>query len=124
MLFAIALGGAAGTLARFGIGALLAPSSARFPVATLLVNVSGSFAIGWLAGGGSLLATAPTTRLALTVGFCGGFTTFSAFSLETVALLERGEAGRAALYAVLSVLLSVAAAALGLAFSRAIGGAR
>jgi CrcB protein len=63
-------------------------------------------------------------RLALTVGFCGGFTTFSAFSLETVRLIQRGEIGRAALYAAVSVLLSVGAAALGLALSRTIGGGR
>ena len=124
MLFAIALGGAAGTMARVGLGALLAPWSGGFPYATLLINVSGSFAIGWLAGEGSPLASAPTMRLALTVGFCGGFTTFSAFSLETVRLIQRGEIGRAALYAAVSVLLSVGAAAFGLALSRTIGGGR
>src|SRR5687767_10719799 len=124
MLFAIALGGAAGTMARVGLGALLAPWSGRFPYATLLINVSASLAIGWLAGEGSPRASAPTMRLALTVGFCGGFTTFSAFSLETVRLIQRGEIGRAALYAAVSVLLSVGAAALGLALSRTIGGGR
>ena len=124
MLFAIALGGAAGTMARVGLHALLGPWSARFPFATLLINVSGSFVIGWLAGEGSPLASAPTMRLALTVGFCGGFTTFSAFSLETVRLIQRGDIGRAALYAGVSVLLSVGAAALGLALSRTIGGGR
>lgn len=121
MLFAIALAGAAGTMARVGLGALLGPWSTRFPLATLLINVTGSFTIGWLAGEGSPLAAAPTMRLALTVGFCGGFTTFSAFSIETVRLIQRGEIGRAALYAALSVLLSVGAAALGLALSRTIG---
>ena len=124
MLFAIALGGAAGTMARVGLGALLAPWSAGFPFATLLINVTGGFTIGWLAGDGSPLASAPTMRLALTVGFCGGFTTFSAFSLEALRLIQRGEVGRAALYSVLSVVLSVGAAALGLAASRAIGGGR
>lgn len=119
MLFAIALGGAAGTMARVGLGALLAPWSGGFPYATLLINVSGSFAIGWLAGEGSPLASAPTMRLALTVGFCGGFTTFSAFSLETVQMIERGEIVVAAAYAVSSVAGSVALLFVGLWVARA-----
>ena len=118
MLFAIAVAGAAGTLLRYGIGVMLLPTTVRFPFATLLINVSGSFLIGWLAEYQGL--THPTLRVALIVGLCGGFTTFSAFSLETLRLIERGEVARAALYASASVVLCVAATALGVAAARAV----
>ena len=117
MLFAIALGGATGTLLRYAVGLLLAPATLRFPLATLLINVSGSFLIGWFAEYPGLVN--PTVRVALIVGLCGGFTTFSAFSLETVRLIERGEVARAAFYAGASVILCVAATALGIAAVRA-----
>lgn len=119
MLFAIALGGATGTLLRYAIGVALAPATSRFPVATLLINVSGSFLIGWFAEYPGLVN--PTLRVALIVGLCGGFTTFSAFSLETLRLIERGDFARAALYVVASVLLCLAATALGIAAARAAG---
>ena len=120
MLFALAIaaGGAAGTLARFGISAWMAPVTLRFPFATLLINVVGSFLIGWLGGEWSPVKDL-TVRAALTIGFCGGFTTFSTFSIETVRMLHLGEARRAAAYAVASVVLSVSAAALGVAAARA-----
>ena len=117
MLFAIALGGATGTLLRYAIGVALAPATSRFPVATLLINVSGSFLIGWFADYPGLVN--PTLRVALIVGLCGGFTTFSAFSLETLRLIERGDVLRATLYVVLSVLLCLVATALGVAAARA-----
>jgi CrcB protein len=120
MLFAIALGGALGTLARYLLGTALADVVPGFPAATLGINVVGSFALGLLmAGVASRPYLSPALRAALTVGFCGGFTTFSTFSAETVGLLERGAAGRAVLYAVASVTLSVAAAFAGLALARA-----
>jgi CrcB protein len=120
MLFAlaIALGGAVGTLARFGISSAMLPVSARFPAATLLINVVGSFLIGWLSGEWSPV-TSLTLRAALTIGFCGGFTTFSTFSIETVRMAHEGELSRAALYVAASVVLSVGAAALGVAMARA-----
>jgi CrcB protein len=117
MLFAIALGGATGTLLRYAVGMLLAPATLRFPLATLLINVSGSFLIGWLAEYPGLVN--PTLRVALIVGLCGGFTTFSAFSLETMRLIQRGEVARAAFYAGASVVLCIGATALGLAAARA-----
>jgi CrcB protein len=117
MIFAIALGGATGTLLRYAVGTLLAPASLRFPLATLLINVSGSFLIGCLAEYPGL--TNPTLRVALIVGLCGGFTTFSAFSLETLRLIERGELARAALYVTASVLLCIAATAVGVFAARA-----
>jgi CrcB protein len=120
MLFALAIaaGGAAGTLARFGISAWMAPVTVRFPFATLLINVVGSFLIGWLSGEWSPVKDL-TMRAALTIGFCGGFTTFSTFSIETVRMLHVGEARRAATYIVASLVLSISAAALGVALARA-----
>ena len=120
MLFALAIaaGGAAGTLARFGISAWMAPVTIRFPFATLLINVVGSFLIGWLSGEWSPVKDI-TARAALTIGFCGGFTTFSTFSIETVRMVHGGDARRAATYVLASVVLSVSAAALGVAAARA-----
>jgi CrcB protein len=89
----VALGSCVGGVARFGIGRWVgAAIDARFPLGTFLVNVSGSFLLGFLGG---LLATralphADALRLALGVGFCGGFTTFSTFEYETHALFEDG----------------------------------
>jgi len=120
MLFALAIaaGGAAGTLARFGISSWMAPVTVRFPFATLLINIVGSFLIGWLSGEWSPVKDV-TVRAALTIGFCGGFTTFSTFSIETVRMLHSGDARRAATYVAASILLSVSAAALGVAAARA-----
>jgi CrcB protein len=119
MLFAIALGGALGTLARYLLGTALASVVPGFPAVTLGINVAGSFLLGVLmAGAAARPDLPPALRAALTVGFCGGFTTFSTFSVETVALLERGAAARAALYAGASLTLSVAAAFAGLAIAR------
>ena len=118
MLFAIAVGGAAGTLARFGVGAYAQRFSATFPFSTLAINVLGSFLLGFLMR--YLLATAagPEVRAGLTIGFCGGFTTFSTFSYETVRLLEQGSYARAGAYVVTSVVLSLVATFAGFAAAR------
>lgn len=116
---AIALGGAVGSLARYWLAVALAGASAAFPVGTLAINVGGSFVLGALLG--AWPASPSALRAGLAVGVCGGFTTFSTFSAEVVALAERGAAGRAAAYAGLSVGLSVAATLLGLAAGRAVG---
>lgn len=118
LALAIAAGGAAGTLARFGISAWMAPVTIRFPFATLFINVVGSFLIGWLSGDWSPVKDI-TMRAALTIGFCGGFTTFSTFSIETVRMVHGGDARRAVTYVLASVILSVSAAALGVAAGRA-----
>lgn len=114
-LLLVAFGGAIGAVLR----ALAAQWLARdgFPVATLAVNVTGGLAIGLLAGlaaRGGLGAWQPL----LITGVLGGFTTFSAFSLETVAFLEAGTVAMAALYVGASVGLSAGAAMLGLALAR------
>ena len=113
------VGGGLGAMARHGVGraglALLGPG---FPWWTLAVNVAGSFLIGLLAGLFGALETGHHARLFLTTGFLGGFTTFSAFSLDALTLWERGAASHAALYVLASVLLSLLAAAMGLMLSR------
>jgi len=86
-----------------------------FPVSTLAVNIIGSFAMGLLVGYFAFRAdTGQIWRPFLATGVLGGFTTFSAFSLEVVLLYERGAVAQAALYIVLSVALSVAGLMLGL----------
>lgn len=113
----VALGGAAGSVARFlvvlGAGRVLP----GWPWGTLAVNVAGSFLIGVL-----YVALAQRVHLApvLVAGFLGGFTTFSAFSLDTLKLWEGGQALQAALYVAASVILSLAAVALGAALARSI----
>ena len=101
----------------WGCAARLGPA---FPTATLLVNVSGSLAIGVLAG---LLSerAAPAWRLLLVVGFLGGYTTFSSYAVEALALARRGEWLLAAGYVVGSNALALAACAVGLALAGAVG---
>ena len=86
-----------------------------FPFGTMTVNVLGCLIIGFLSGlnwnGGGWMS--PSTKLLLTTGFCGGFTTFSTFSSEVVQLLRSGQTALAAGYAVLSVTVGVACVALG-----------
>ena len=121
MLFAIALGGAAGSLARYGIGLYGARASTAFPFATLAINVAGSFLLGFLLRYLLQASVSPELKGALTVGFCGGFPTFSTFSCEVARLVEQGSYGRAATYAAASVLLSLAATFAGFAVARAVG---
>ena len=103
----VALGGGIGAWLRFMAGRLVGGSA--FPYATLTVNILGSFAmgllVGWLARqGGPGLFDSEGCRLVLGVGVLGGFTTFSAFSLEIVTLAQRGAVGAAAAYAALSLV--------------------
>ncbi len=97
----VALGGGLGAWLRFVAGRLV--PSAAFPWATLAVNVVGSFAMGLLAGWLARTGGNESLRLLLGVGVLGGFTTFSAFSLEIVQLAQRGQTGVAALYMALSL---------------------
>ena len=112
----LAAGGALGTLARFGIGLLAAPISQSLPWGTILINILGSFVIGFvgtltLAGGRYPLSE--NLRLFLMVGMCGGFTTFSSFSLQTFDLLRGGAPVRAMINITLSVVLCLCAVAAG-----------
>lgn len=117
-VLAVAVGGAIGSVARYLTGVLLAPMTAAFPWATLLVNVLGAFLIGVFARVFAGADQDIVWRLALTTGLCGGFTTFSTMSAETVSLVQQGRAGRAALYVVLSLALGLGATALGLMVAR------
>lgn len=95
----------------------------EFPWGTLAVNVAGSLAMGLIAGWLAFRATeswTQHTRLFLTTGVLGGFTTFSAYSLDAVLLWERGQFAAAALYVGGSVILSIAALAAGLALMKAL----
>jgi fluoride exporter len=113
----VALGGAIGASLRFA--AVIAATRAfgpGFPVGTLAVNVLGSLAMGALFV--ILTARGSTLHPFLLTGVLGGFTTFSAFSLDAVTLWDSGHATHAALYVVASVLLSLAALVLGAAIAR------
>ena len=117
--FLVFVGGGLGAVARHGINRLgLVLLGPGFPWWPLAVNVSGSFAIGLLAGLFGALETGHNARLFLITGFLGGFTTFSAFSLDALTLWERGEPFQAGFYILGSVILSLIAAAAGLMLSR------
>jgi CrcB protein len=120
MLWYIAIGSAIGGLSRYLVGgAVQRLAAGTFPVGTLLVNVTGSFLLGAILRYGiDTPSVTPELRAFLTVGFCGGYTTFSTFSYETAALLEDGEWSRAALYVALSVAVSVVATFLGFIAAR------
>jgi len=112
----VTLGGAIGTFARYALSILAMPISRQLPWGTIGINITGSFIIGFI--GTLTLATgrypvSENIRLFAMVGFCGGYTTFSAFSLQTLDLLRSGAITRAGLNIVLSVALCVAAVALG-----------
>ena len=124
-LFLVMLGGALGAGARHLVGrATLAAWSAALPYGTLTVNLVGGVLMGVLAGAMLRVGAAGEAwRLFLGVGVIGGFTTFSAFSLDIVTMLDRGEAAVALGYALASVAGSVAALYAGLALTRAAWGA-
>jgi CrcB protein len=119
-------GGALGALLRYQFSRLVGMAMGiAFPWGTLFINILGGFAMGLLAG--TLARWSPSGapggeqyRLLLGVGVLGGFTTFSAFSLETVVLIERGDAMQAVAYVAASVIGAVAAVALGLAAVRSL----
>lgn len=109
-------GGAIGTLARYLVSTWALPVSSELPWGTIIINISGSLLIGFfgtltLAGG--RYPASEGLRLFVMIGLCGGYTTFSSFSLQTLDLLRAGGFGRAALNIGLSVLLCVGAVALG-----------
>lgn len=118
----VALGGALGSVARYGVNVwTMRAFGPGFPWGTLTVNIVGGLVMGLIA---SLLAPrggSNELRVFLMTGVLGGFTTFSAFSLDAVTLWERGEVGAAAAYVTASVVLSLGALFAGLALGRALG---
>jgi CrcB protein len=122
LILAVAFGGGLGSVARYlvgiGSGKLF---GADFPWGTLIINVTGSFLIGAFVG---LFAArwdvTQTTRVFLTVGICGGYTTFSTFSLDAYYLMERGQSLASSAYMVASVALSVGALIAALRLVRAL----
>ena len=116
MYWYVAFGAAVGGVARYALtGFLQQRAGPAFPVATLVINITGSLLLGFLMryalASGSV---SPEVRALLTTGFCGGYTTFSTFSYETILLLEDGEYRRAGLYILLSVALALAGTIAGM----------
>lgn len=116
----IALGGALGSVLRYVLGGWVQKFSARgFPIGTMAVNIIGCLIIGILLQKFLNEQAHPVARAFLIVGFCGGFTTFSTFSAETIGLMLGGEMGRATIYVLLSVILCLAATWGGMNAARA-----
>lgn len=111
--FWVALGGAIGSVLRYLVGLININDSVIFPYKTLIINIVGSLVIGiTVALAGKYSNADANIILFLKVGICGGFTTFSTFSLETAQLIKNGSLGVAVLYVALSILLGVTAAML------------
>ena len=113
LIFIVAAGSALGGVSRFLLGRWVHDAfTLAFPIGTLVINVVGSFLIGifytWAVKGG----ITEETRLLLTTGFCGGFTTFSTFAWENLELLRNGHTAQAIGYSVASVVLGIGAAIL------------
>lgn len=120
MLLWVALGSAIGGVARASVGSWV-EGSLQVPYRTLIVNVTGSFVLGFfLHWAGQQATDHPNLRAFVAVGLCGGYTTFSTFSFDTVVLLETGAYARAAMYVALSVLGSVGAVLLGFVSAKAL----
>lgn len=112
----VMVGGALGTLARYLVSTWALPVSSQLPWGTIIINISGSLLIGFF--GTLTLASgrypaSESLRLFVMIGLCGGYTTFSSFSLQTLDLMRSGGLARAALNIGLSVVLCVGAVALG-----------
>jgi CrcB protein len=120
MLWYVAIGSAVGGVSRYLLGGVIQRAlAASFPVGTLLINVTGSALLGFLLRYAlDTPSLTPEIRALLGVGFCGGYTTFSTFSYETLALLEDGDWRRAGLYVTLSVVGSLLATFVGFVAAR------
>lgn len=112
----VALGGALGAVCRYSLS--LVTVKLDFPLMTFITNLVGAFLIGLIAGLAQKKNLSANLVLFLKTGFCGGFTTFSTFSLEAFMLLQKGAYLTAVLYMVLSVILCIAGVALGFLISK------
>jgi CrcB protein len=118
LIAGIAIAGAMGALARYWVDAAVVRTVPNgMPVATLAINVSGSFVLGVLTGLALYHGFASTPRVVLGTGFCGGYTTFSTFAYEVVYLAGRRRTRAATVNLALSLLLPAIAAGLGLALA-------
>lgn len=115
-LLAVFVGGGAGCLLRHAVGIAIGPHA--FPYATFAANVAGCLLIGCFGGLAERYRLGEPVRLLLTTGLCGGFTTFSTFSRECVAMLQSGRVAAFLLYAIGSVVAGIIAAAVGYALLR------
>lgn len=124
MFLSVAIGGALGACARYGVAqAMLRTFGPGYPYGTLFVNIVGSFLMGVLIETIALRwSPSPELRVLLVTGFLGGFTTFSAFSLDVALLVEKGETLSAAGYVLMSVVLSIGGLFAGLHIMRAVLG--
>jgi len=120
MIWYVALGSAVGGVARYLLGGYFQRIfGGVFPVQTLLINISGSFLLGLILRYAlESPAVSPEVRGLLTIGFCGGYTTFSTFSYETLVLLEEAEYLRAGWYVVASVAVSLVGVLAGSVLAR------
>jgi len=120
LIWYIAVGSALGGVGRYLAGALIQRmAQTTFPTGTLAVNITGSFLLGLIIRYAiETPSITPEMRAFLTVGLCGGYTTFSTFSFETARMMEDGEWTRAVVYVGLSLLVSVSAVFLGFAAAR------
>ncbi|HBP66578.1 MAG TPA: fluoride efflux transporter CrcB [Desulfosporosinus sp.] len=119
-MLVLALGGALGTLSRYGLGVWISGRwNQGFPLHTFLINISGAFLLGFI---NILLleryTISPLWRLGIGVGFLGAFTTFSTFGFEVISLLEGGSFYTAGLYTLLSVVVGFSGVALGVGLAR------
>ena len=110
----VALGGAAGSAARHALNLAWSKGGHAIPLATLTVNVLGCLAIGYLATRLGRLPTTDTWRPLLVTGLLGGFTTYSAFGLETVTLMQQGSLAHASLHVGLHLCLGLGAVVVGM----------
>jgi fluoride exporter len=117
-LLLLAFGGALGTLARYGLNGVISARVATFPLGTMIVNITGCFVIGLLAP----LMLKHEWRLFLIFGFCGGYTTFSSFGIQTLELARDGEWFYVALNVIGSNVLGLLAVYLGWVCGRALHG--
>jgi len=119
---AVALGGVVGCCARYGMTQAVQTFYGRnFPLATLIINVAGCLAMGFLFFATlERVSVSPSMRVAILTGVLGGFTTFSTFAMEALLLAEDGETGYAVLYVLLSLFLGLAAAFLGAYLARSL----
>lgn len=114
IVIAVASGAAIGGVLRYVISALMNVQSGKFPLSTLIINLVGSFLLGVFAAYAIKQNSSPAFKAFLTAGICGGFTTFSTFSMETLLLLQNNQWALCFVYVMVSVMGGVLLAYLGM----------